>query len=124
MDFPTDKQDWRARALCGSLSPEESDALFFLGRGQKTKRAQLFCASCPVKQDCRDFSILYNESGVWGGMGEADRKAIAPLLQPMLRRDAIANGCLEERDTAVLIPQPRPLLPVAFGQFPTLAEAQ
>lgn len=122
MDFPTDKQDWRARALCGNLSPEEADDLFFLGRGKKTKRAQLFCAQCPVKQECRNYSILYNESGVWAGMPESDRKTIAPLLQPFLRSEAIANGTLEERDMAAFIQPPRPLLDVEPPQFLRLAE--
>lgn len=122
MDFPTDKQDWRASALCGSLTPEQADELFFIGPGKKAKRAQLFCAQCPVKKECRDFSILYEEQGIWAGMPDSDRKAIAPLLRPILKSEAIANGTLEERDVTQFIPQPYPFDPQFEGSRLGLAE--
>lgn len=104
-----DKQEWRLDALCKTLSPKQADAMFFFGPGKSSKRAKEFCANCPVNQECTDFSILYDEVGVWGGKTDAERMALKPLLQTNLRHRAIMNGTLESRNMADFMPPARPL---------------
>lgn len=44
---------------------------------------------CPIRHECLIFALVNNErSGVWGGMGERDRKAIRKLY-PWKARQAI-----------------------------------
>ena len=105
-----DKQAWRSDALCANLTPEQADELFFFGPGKSSRRAKLFCASCPVRQECGDFAILYNEQGTWAGMTDAERDTLIPMMQPLLESRAIANGTLECRDLSQFIPQQRQLL--------------
>lgn len=98
--------DWRADARCQTLSPQEADSLFFITKGKRSKRAKLYCQSCPVRQECEDYAILYNEVGIWAGTTEAERAEYAPLLRPVLLQRAIANNTLEDRDIQFLFPMP------------------
>jgi len=92
-----DHQPWRSQATCRNLSPEESDAIFFVGVGHTVKRAKIFCSSCPVKQECLNYAILYNEEGFLAGTTKDERDAMAPFVRDNLYRNAILNGTLETR---------------------------
>lgn len=106
------KQAWKDNAAC--LGAEAS--LFFLGRGGSPKRArEQFCDICPVRQACRDYAILYREEGIWGGMTDDERKAIEPVVGPMLRKRALKEGQLEERKFEV-----EPQLPAVVLENPSL----
>lgn len=98
-----DRQAWRAVAPCMSLSPTQADELFFIGPGQKAKRAKLYCNSCPVKRECLNFAIVHDEVGIWGGTTDAERKALA-FMRPILIEQARANRTLEIRDTEEWLP--------------------
>lgn len=89
------RENWQAQSACSELSSNEADRIFFLGRGGSPKRARLFCASCPVIADCRDYAILYNERGIWGGMLEDERDSIAEWAKPHLEEQARQAGRLE-----------------------------
>lgn len=95
---------------CASLTPEQTDALFFIGPGQSSKRAQLFCASCPVKRECSNFAITYNEYGIWAGATEEDRRSLDPFIAEVLREQALAEGRLESRNINDFIPLARQVL--------------
>ena len=75
---------WRDRAACKDSHPE----LFFpIGSSgdalEEIDSAKAICRSCPVRRDCLAFAIETNqESGVWGGMSEEERRK--------LRRDWVA----------------------------------
>lgn len=114
-----DRQEWRKEALCKDLTPEEADSLFFVGRGQTKKRAQLFCSGCPVKRSCQDFAVLYNESGIWAGTTDDDRNAIRPMVHDMLQANAELMGVLETRDSRQWIPDPQPLQEPENFQIPS-----
>ena len=46
-------------------------------RSRRTEHAKQVCRSCPVIQECRRFALESREPfGVWGGLGESERRAI------------------------------------------------
>lgn len=69
-----DQQSWREKAACSDLDPLIADTVFFIGRGQSSKAAKLFCSPCPVKSQCLAFAILHNEVGIWAGYTDQERQ--------------------------------------------------
>jgi WhiB family redox-sensing transcriptional regulator len=64
---------WIDSAACASADP----AIFFPGGDQSDTEAKQCCASCPVRDRCRDYALAAREEfGVWGGLSEDERKAI------------------------------------------------
>jgi len=66
-------EDWAWLARCRQSQPDE---LFVRGAAAQQKAKQL-CSRCPVRTECLA-EALDNEIewGVWGGMTEAERRAI------------------------------------------------
>jgi len=65
---------WMRDAKCADVPDPD---LFFSGVAEDTAIAQAICRTCPVRLLCASYAIETNtESGVWGGLTEADRKAI------------------------------------------------
>lgn len=55
---------------------------------------------------------MYNESGLWAGTTEEDRRDLDPFIKDTLRAQAEASNRLESRNLNDFIPQQRPLLEV------------
>lgn len=81
--------DWRTRAECLSEDPE----LFFpVGSSavaiKQTERAKSICRSCTVVHQCLSYALENGQdSGVWGGRSEDERKkyvAKRQLFSPLL----------------------------------------
>ena len=74
----TAEDEWRDDALCRNTDPE----LFFpIGTTGSAvvaiEEAKRLCMSCTVSKECLDFVLETNQdSGVWGGHSEEDRRAI------------------------------------------------
>ena len=69
---------WRDRAICRDTDP---DLFFPVGTtGQalvQIARAKEVCDECPVKIDCLEYALETNQdSGIWGGLAEEERRAI------------------------------------------------
>ena len=69
---------WRDRAICRDTDP---DLFFPVGTtGQalvQIARAKEVCNECPVKVDCLEYALETNQdSGIWGGLAEEERRAI------------------------------------------------
>ena len=70
--------DWREHASCRHTDPE----LFFpVGNTgaalQHIAQAKAVCATCSVKEPCLQFALETNQdSGVWGGTSEEERRAL------------------------------------------------
>ncbi|MDO5746879.1 MAG: WhiB family transcriptional regulator [Actinomycetaceae bacterium] len=70
--------DWRSKAACLQEDPE----LFFpIGNTgpaiAQAERAKAVCARCDVISICLKWAIENNQdSGVWGGMSEDERRAL------------------------------------------------
>ncbi len=72
---------WEQDALCRGAE----GALFFGPHGFEPKRervireeaAKAICARCPALLACREHALRHGERyGVWGGLGEAERRAL------------------------------------------------
>jgi WhiB family redox-sensing transcriptional regulator len=98
------RPEWHARAACRNTSP----ASFFAdGRAAPTiARAKAVCAGCPVRAECEACGFAGDETGVWGGLSEAERHTARvghPELDPdptlvVLRRRATICGTVEGYD--------------------------
>ena len=70
--------DWRNQAACLTQDPE----LFFsVGTSRpalkRVAEAKKVCAPCPVRLECLQWSVdIGAENGVWGGLGESERRAL------------------------------------------------
>ena len=69
---------WRDHARCRDTDPE----LFFPVGTTGTalvqiQRAKQVCLECAARVECLDFALTTNQdSGVWGGLSEEERRAI------------------------------------------------
>lgn len=76
---------WEQAAACRG-----ADASLFFGpnrfepkreRDGREAAAKEICAACPVSDPCRESAIVHGEAfGVWGGLGEVERRAIIARL--------------------------------------------
>ena len=70
--------DWRAASACNDEDPE----LFFpIGTtGPAVEQAivaKRICAVCEVREQCLEYAIETNQdSGIWGGMTEDERRTL------------------------------------------------
>lgn len=74
---------WQAKAACRGPHTD----LFFApshferkdDRQQREARAKEICASCPVRKPCLEYALRIHEPhGIWGGLNEAERRALSP----------------------------------------------
>lgn len=70
--------EFQDRGACRGHDPE----LFFplaeagpVGERQ-VAQAKAVCHECPVLEQCRTFALVNSVDGVWGGMSEAERRAL------------------------------------------------
>lgn len=61
---------WRQQAKClGTFDP-----VFFLDKGQTSRRAKAICRTCPVTEQCLDYAMTSRQYyGVWGGLTSMER---------------------------------------------------
>ena len=73
-----DADEWRARAICRDSNPELFFPVGTTGLAlDQIDAARSVCAECPVTRECLEFAIETNqESGVWGGATEEERRQI------------------------------------------------
>ena len=78
--------DWQQHALCRGMD----SSVFFSPSGEcgaekrrREKKAQAVCGRCPVIEACAWTALKGPEPyGVWGGMSEAERRALRLLRHP------------------------------------------
>ena len=72
---------WQWRAACRG----EDANLFFPpshferadAKRSRERKARALCAGCPVRAECLDYALRVREPhGVWGGLNEAERRAL------------------------------------------------
>jgi WhiB family redox-sensing transcriptional regulator len=92
LDIATD--DWRVHSACRDTDP----ALFFpVGTTgpalEQIASAKAVCGTCDVKEPCLEFAVGTNQdSGVWGGTSEEERRQIRRALAAKARRAAAAKA--------------------------------
>ncbi|GAA2769694.1 WhiB family transcriptional regulator [Streptomyces showdoensis] len=71
---------WRAAAACQEVDP---DLFFPVGTGApalaQAEEAKRVCRRCPVREPCLRSALAqqpHPPSGVWGGLTEAERRAL------------------------------------------------
>ena len=62
--------EWHGRGLCLGEDPD----IFFPSRGDRGTAARRICGSCPVRDDCLEYSAEADEDGIWGGLDQAERR--------------------------------------------------
>lgn len=90
--------EWYLEAKCRILPEVREEFL------TESRKARKNCIDCPVKSECLEYAILYNEHGVWGGTTEIERDRVikgSPRLSLVLRKEALALGILEQRYSIV-----------------------
>lgn len=70
--------DWRSMALCRDTEP---DLFFPVGTTgaalDQIAAAKSVCTQCAARSECLDFALDSNQdSGVWGGLSEEERRQI------------------------------------------------
>jgi WhiB family transcriptional regulator, redox-sensing transcriptional regulator len=83
---------WIRRGACTSSDP----AVFFpvgsdpAAAAAAAAAAKAVCDSCRVRQECLDYALeAREESGIWGGLDEAERRSLARRRQrAAAKRDA------------------------------------
>ena len=75
--------DWRINAACRDTDPELFFPIGTTGPAvDQIASAKEVCIGCPTQTDCLDFAIATNQdSGVWGGTTEEERRAIRRRLR-------------------------------------------
>jgi WhiB family redox-sensing transcriptional regulator len=70
--------EWRAQAACRDTDP---DLFFPVGTTgpaiEQIENAKAVCNTCEVRQPCLDYALTTNQdSGIWGGTSEEERRQI------------------------------------------------
>ena len=74
--FEFDAAPWRIHAACKG----EPTRLWFPERGEPTARAKRICATCPVQQECLEYSLnIPNLVGIWGGKSGSERRELRAI---------------------------------------------
>lgn len=73
-----DLGDWREEAACRDTDP---DLFFPIGTTgpavEQIEAAKAVCTACPAQEACLDFALTTNqESGIWGGTSEEERRKL------------------------------------------------
>jgi WhiB family redox-sensing transcriptional regulator len=73
-----DLGDWRTRAACRDTDP---DLFFPIGSTgpavEQIADAKAVCRQCPSQPQCLEFALATNqESGIWGGTSEDERRKL------------------------------------------------
>jgi WhiB family redox-sensing transcriptional regulator len=73
-------EEWREEANCKDVDPD----IFFSNTNVRIRQsdrlqhedlAKRICSACDVSRDCLEYAIITNqESGIWGGTAEDERR--------------------------------------------------
>jgi WhiB family redox-sensing transcriptional regulator len=70
---------WHDLGRCAETDPE----MFFPEKGESTGPAKRVCAACEVRAQCGQDALDRGERfGVWGGLSERERRALAARPSP------------------------------------------
>ena len=74
--------EWRQHAICRDTDPELFFPVGTTGYALvQIDRAKQVCNECPVKDECLDYALETNQdSGIWGGTSEEERRSIRRRL--------------------------------------------
>ena len=96
--------EWGKLSLCQDMG---SGMFFPTKQTSEYIERCLPCNSCPVKRECRNWAIIHDEYGIWGGLTKKERNRIADkksqyssypgdTIRDRLTDQAIHQGLLEK----------------------------
>jgi len=73
------ESDWRQEANCRDI--RDPDLFFPVGTTgpalEQIAQAKSICRACPVQKKCLEWALeTHQDSGVWGGLSEEERKTL------------------------------------------------
>ncbi len=88
-----DENDWRCRAACRNTDP---DLFFPVGSTglalEQIESAKTVCRACGARSDCLEFALTTNQdSGIWGGKSEEERRQIRRRRKAERHRASVAS---------------------------------
>lgn len=84
---------WTHGAACRDMNP---DMFARPKNDEQTKFAKRTCQlSCPVKSECLAHATIYQETGVWGGYSETERRYIRPSIRRRIMVVAIIENVID-----------------------------
>jgi WhiB family redox-sensing transcriptional regulator len=86
--FEFNTEDWRQKASCRAVDP---DLFFPIGTTglalDQIEQAKAVCRACDAQAPCLEFALSTNqESGVWGGTSEEERRKLRKQWTAAQRR--------------------------------------
>ena len=76
---------WRQRAACRGVDPD----VFYPVSDEEAEEAKSICRVCPVREACLEYALATNQdSGVWGGTSEEERRQLRKQYVARQRRSA------------------------------------
>lgn len=91
----SDRAVWTEKAICKG----ENVINYFPHGG--AKKLNISCADCPVLTQCKEYALVHEEFGFWGGMTERDRRAYRKTTDfDLLVFQAKKEGWLESHNLA------------------------
>lgn len=58
------------------LDETERVAVFYPHQGDPTRLPRDICSTCPVLDECREYGILHEYQGIWGGLSGRERRRL------------------------------------------------
>jgi WhiB family redox-sensing transcriptional regulator len=94
---------WREQGACNN--PYVDYTVFFppYDSPSGNAAAKKICDRCPVKAQCLAWALKYDEMGIWGGTGEADRRAIKRRRVRKTCLSCDSNAIVEENHAEVCL---------------------
>ncbi len=92
------EETWRDHALCRDTDPELFFPVGTTGQALTSiDHAKQVCGDCRVTNECLDFALETNQdSGIWGGLSEDERRAIRRQRAAELRAARAAAAATAE----------------------------
>jgi WhiB family redox-sensing transcriptional regulator len=78
LSLSIERDDWREHAACRDTDP---DLFFPVGTTgpaiEQIDNAKAVCRECDVQKTCLEYALVTNQdSGIWGGTSEEERRAL------------------------------------------------
>ncbi len=91
LPFPNAVTDWRSLALCRDTDPELFFPVGSTGLAlDQIAAAKAVCMQCAARPDCLSYALDSNQdSGVWGGLSEDERRQIRRQRAAARRRPLV-----------------------------------
>ena len=96
MPATTDAADrWRGAICSDYYNPD----VFFPnpGRPPNNPPYRQMCNRCPIQQFCKEYGIVHQEIGVWGGLTQSERELLPAYVRVQLIQKAKREGWFEYR---------------------------